>query len=110
MERIEKPWGYEIVLKRGAGIAIKELHIKQGEKISVQSHVQKNEVWMIAEGPAAVVFSKQAWRLAQAGEIILIPAGTVHCVWAKDNDVVIWEMQHGSDDDIIRYYDKYGRQ
>ncbi|MBL7078059.1 cupin [Candidatus Shapirobacteria bacterium] len=52
-KRIEKPWGYELILAPASlPFTGKILHIKQGARLSLQYHEQKQETLCLLKGKA----------------------------------------------------------
>jgi mannose-6-phosphate isomerase-like protein (cupin superfamily) len=43
VERVEKPWGYELLLARTQRYAGKILCIRGGHRLSLQHHIRKDE-------------------------------------------------------------------
>jgi mannose-6-phosphate isomerase len=67
-ERIEKPWGYEIILTpKDCSRAGKILHINAGKRLSFQYHDIKEETLTLFSGKALV------WLEDAKGEIQKIP-------------------------------------
>lgn len=89
MDRIEKPWGYEEIIYNGLGWRIKKLVVDDGEMTSEQFHNKKFEVWFYSDGIYKIIKPKEIHRLIGKIEVI--------------------EIAFGSDNDIIRISDKYGR-
>lgn len=105
----ERPWGrYEILLDL-PNHKVKKLYIKKGCRISLQSHEQRNEYWVVVSGFGTVKLEDMERHLGVGGNI-LIPKKHKHRIWAAV-DMEIIEVQMGVCDekDIIRYEDDYGR-
>jgi len=65
-ERVEKPWGYEIILtSKDAPYTAKIIHIKAGARLSLQAHDQKTESWCVLSGRAGVLIENSAGELVQ---------------------------------------------
>lgn len=57
VKRIDKPWGYEIHwVKADKPYMGKILHINAGARLSLQTHVQKQESWFLIEGRATIIW------------------------------------------------------
>lgn len=89
MKKIKKPWGYELVLGEYFGWRIKILHVNDGHRNSKQYHTQKNEVMFFEDGTIEPIPAKMIHRLT--------------------GEVDVLEVSRGSDDDIVRLEDDYGR-
>ena len=88
MNRIEKPWGYEEILHEDAW-RIKKIVVEEGKRTSLQYHREKFEAWFYPDG-----------------HIVVIPPLTDHRL---EGPVEVIEAAMGSDDDIVRLEDDYGR-
>lgn len=110
--REERPWGwYESLAQRG-GFQIKQIFVKPGEALSLQSHSQRAEHWIIMRGAARVTVAASVQDLV-AGDYVHIPLGAVHRLENPgDEPILMIEVQTGDylgEDDIIRYADRYAR-
>ena len=118
-----KPWGYyEVLFREQSNISnfptkvVKKLVIKQDESLSSQVHLLRDEYWTFVSGAALIklrdYFSKQDTFTAifRTPTFLFIPRRTIHAITALE-ETIIMEGQFGvcDEDDIIRYYDKYGR-
>lgn len=108
-----KPWGTEEVVYQRGPLVIKILRISNGHRTSLQMHKEKNETMFLLSGKAAmecglrnIEHDKQAMP---SHEWIELPAGLVHRLTGIDNAEIVEVSIGGSDDDIIRYADDYGR-
>ena len=83
-----------------------------GQKLSVQSHNHRSEHWVVLEGKALVIKDGQSFDV-NAGDSIDIPLGMKHSLQNPyEKELKIIEVQKGdyiSEDDIVRYEDRYGR-
>jgi hypothetical protein len=91
--KIEKPWGYEVLLGEWRGWRIKVLHITEGHRLSKQYHREKVEYMFN--------LNDETWTF--------IHPFKVHRPAAQEDDVTIIELSKGSDEDIVRLADDYGR-
>jgi len=48
--RVEKGWGYELILENNPKYCGKILHFNQGAKFSMHFHIQKQETWYVSSG------------------------------------------------------------
>ena len=108
----ERPWGTWRVLAIGDGYAVKEIVVKPGEVLSLQSHDHRSEHWIVIAGTAVATVGDDVLR-REANESVFIPAGTRHRIAnVGDTPMRFVEVQTGdllSEDDIHRYEDRYGR-
>jgi mannose-6-phosphate isomerase len=114
VKHVPKPWGHETIWAANELYVGKILHIKAGNKLSVQYHVQKDEtVYLLAgelkyyvqlEGSDRPVDMKLA-----VGEAFRITPNTIHYMEAvTDCDVLEASTPHL--DDVVRLQDAYGRE
>jgi mannose-6-phosphate isomerase len=112
-ERVEKPWGYELVWALTEQYAGKLLSVTAGHALSLQFHREKDESWYVLEGRAELEFAA-AGEKATTSEIVTpgaafrITPGTVHRIRALE-DTVIVEVSTPQLGDVVRLEDEYGR-
>ncbi len=87
--RVIKPWGYEIILGEWGGWRVKMLVVKENCRTSKQYHREKDEYWFYSDG-----------------RVEHIPPGKVHRL---EGSIEVLELVRGSDEDIVRLEDDYGR-
>jgi mannose-1-phosphate guanylyltransferase/mannose-1-phosphate guanylyltransferase/mannose-6-phosphate isomerase len=112
-----RPWGYYQSLIVGKSFQVKEIVVKPGASLSLQSHKCRAEHWVVVEGEADVVIGKDLNSLEtkrlQTNQSIYIPLGDIHrLVNPGKTDLHLIEVQTGSylgEDDIVRYEDIYNR-
>jgi uncharacterized protein YndB with AHSA1/START domain len=68
IQRVEKPWGYELIWAKTKDYVGKVLHINKGHKLSLQYHRQKEETIFISSGKMNLIFENEK------GEMQEIPA------------------------------------
>ncbi len=107
-----RPWGWYTCLAEGKGYLTKIICVTPGQKLSVQSHSQRSEHWVVLEGKAKVILDGKELYFEQ-GQSVDIPVKMKHSLQNPYNEELrIIEVQKGeyiSEDDIIRYEDVYGR-
>jgi mannose-6-phosphate isomerase len=113
-DKIEKPWGHELIWAKAEEYAGKLLFVRAGQALSLQFHREKDESWYVLEGKAEL-------ELGEAGQAVLtrevvgsgtafrFRPGTVHRVTAIE-DTTILEVSTPQLDDIVRLEDSYGRE
>jgi mannose-6-phosphate isomerase-like protein (cupin superfamily) len=112
-ERVEKPWGYELIWARTDGYAGKLLSVTAGHALSLQFHREKDESWYVLEGRAELEFAAPGEKATQSevvtpGSAFRIEPGTVHRIRALEDTIVI-EVSTPQLDDVVRLEDVYGR-
>lgn len=117
----ERPWGEYVVLLDTPTYKVKELTVKPGARLSLQSHRHRQEHWFVAKGtaevtvgPAGLETDELETRTLREGEYVDIPRGYKHRIAnLGDEPMVFIEVQTGDyfgEDDNIRYEDDYDRE
>jgi mannose-6-phosphate isomerase-like protein (cupin superfamily) len=109
---VAKPWGYEIIWAHTAHYIGKILHIRKGERLSLQHHEQKEESLYLHTGKVLIMLEDpqgifQEYTLIPT-QHIHIPAGAKHRITAQE-DSDIFEVSTAHLEDVIRHEDDYGR-
>lgn len=112
-QRIEKPWGHEVWWAHTDAYAGKILHVKAGERLSLQYHERKDESCYLLTGRLLLIQGPDAEHLATyeigPGTCWRNTPGTVHTIEALE-DADILEASTADLDDVVRLDDRYGRQ
>jgi mannose-6-phosphate isomerase-like protein (cupin superfamily) len=106
--RVEKDWGYELIIHNDNMYCGKILFIKKGHCISLQFHKKKTETFYLQSGKLLCKFSEQADFISpeemkivkmNSGEVKEIPVGFIHQVFAEEDSTIIeFSTQHFDDD------------
>jgi mannose-6-phosphate isomerase len=112
-QRVDKPWGYELIWALTDAYCGKLLVVNAGQSLSMQFHREKDESWYVIEGRAEIEMAAAgetvpAKEVVKAGAAFRITPGTVHRVRALD-DTTILEVSTPQVDDVVRLDDVYGR-
>ena len=112
-ERVEKPWGYELIWAVTDQYAGKLLAVHAGHQLSLQFHREKDESWYLLEGRAELEFAAPGEKAISSevvtpGAAFRIRPGTVHRIRALE-DTVMLEVSTPHLDDVVRLEDQYGR-
>ena len=112
-EKVEKPWGWELIWARAEDYVGKILFVRAGESLSLQFHTVKDESWYVQEGRAEVEVGEagdaiRAHEVVTPGACFRFRPGTVHRVQAIE-DTTIVEVSTPHLDDVVRLEDRYGR-
>jgi mannose-6-phosphate isomerase len=112
IQRIAKPWGYELLWARTDHYAGKILAIRRGCQLSLQLLERKEESRYLLSGTLEVVLEGEDGRTtchpARRGETFHIPARRRHRIRALTACRVL-EVSTPELDDIVRLQDDYGR-
>lgn len=107
-----KPWGRYIILQDKPQYKLKELFVKEGEKLSLQSHKLRDEHWVITGGEGNVTINEKVIPV-RYGSTITILRNQKHRIENTGYSMLtLIEVQTGEyfgEDDIERYEDKYNR-
>jgi mannose-1-phosphate guanylyltransferase len=111
-ETTHRPWGTYTVLQEGPGYKLKQIVVKPGASLSLQSHQHRSEHWVVVSGIAKITNGDKISHLKH-NESTYIPAGNRHRLENKNNEqLILIEVQCGTylgEDDIVRHEDKYNR-
>lgn len=107
--REERPWGWFETIQEGTNYKVKRLFIKKGCRISLQSHDQRDEHWIVISGFGNVEI-EETERFIGIGGHIFIPKRHKHRITAtKDLEIIEVQMGVCDEKDVKRYEDDYGR-
>lgn len=107
IEIIEAPWGRQLILMRDGIMTVKLLEIHFGGQLSWQYHKVKSEILMLVEGDVEYLVDKQRGKFLPK-MIMPINAGVMHRFTGAPRGTLL-EISHGSNDDVVRVADAYGR-
>jgi mannose-6-phosphate isomerase len=112
VERVDKPWGYELIWAQTGEYLGKILHINRGGQLSLQYHRRKVETFLLYSGRMLLVLEDEAGTLQEfslsAGDAYHIPSGRKHRMIGLD-DCEVFEVSTAYRDDVVRVEDAYGR-
>jgi len=112
IERVDKPWGYELRFARTDRYAGKVLFIEAGNQLSLQYHEQKDEAFLVHAGKLELVLGRDDEQLVETlgpGEAWHVTPGTVHRFRAV-TDCLLFEVSTPELEDVVRVEDDYGRE
>lgn len=112
VQKVDKPWGYELIYAHTDRYAGKILHVDAGQALSLQYHENKDETLFLLEGEYLLVVDEggeMVERNVRAGEAYHIPPGTRHRMVAGPQGCDILEVSTPELDDVVRLDDRYGR-
>lgn len=108
---IERPWGRFQQFATNETVTVKTVTIEPGERLSLQFHGERNEMWQVLDHPIDVTLGTRTWS-AQPGELVWVPVGTLHRMGnSGDQPARVLELAFGDFDegDITRVEDDYRR-
>ena len=106
-----RPWGQFERFTLNEPSTVKVITVARGQRLSLQRHNHRDELWVILDGPLIVELDGQR-RTVSAGEKVWIPRTTLHRVGAtQDVGGRFLEIAFGTfdEDDIERLADDYQR-
>jgi mannose-1-phosphate guanylyltransferase/mannose-6-phosphate isomerase len=109
---VHRPWGSYDSVDAGERFQVKRIKVRPGAQLSLQSHTQRAEHWIVVSGIARVTRDDDVFDL-HANQSTYIPIGAKHRLENPGTEVLeLIEVQSGDylgEDDIVRYEDVYGR-
>ena len=113
--RIDKPWGYEILLTpEGAPYAAKLIHVQAGKRLSLQVHDTKVETQTLVDGRGLLLLEGADGQLheidMEPGVGYHVAVGQRHRLCAApDADVTVFEASTPEQGVTLRLEDDYAR-
>lgn len=111
---VQRPWGsYETIHGDDhSGYKVKKIIVLPSQRLSLQSHTQRSEHWVIVSGLGKVQLGDE-FLLVDKNTHICIDKHQKHRIENRGEELLVFiETQVGSylgEDDIIRYQDDYNR-
>jgi len=113
-KRVRKGWGEERwLVAENSPFGFKVIHVKAGERTSLQYHEKKEEANLILRGEGTLYFADRVGneiltRALLPGDIVHVRPGAVHRIEAS-TDITLVEVSTPELDDVIRLSDDFGR-
>ena len=110
-ERVEKPWGHELIYARTDRYLGKILHVRSGCRLSLQFHRRKDETILVRGGTLLVEIEEEGRLVSKTlgpGEGCRIRPLQKHRFTAR-TECEILEVSTPEGDDVVRLEDDYGR-
>tara|TARA_B110000208_G_scaffold50275_1_gene66235 strand:- start:606 stop:2090 length:1485 start_codon:yes stop_codon:yes gene_type:complete len=109
---VYRPWGKYEAIDQGEHFLVKRISVNPGAKLSLQMHHHRAEHWIVVSGTAKVKNGDMTLMLTK-NQSTYIPIGAIHSLENSGKVLLeLIEVQLGaylSEDDIVRFEDKYGR-
>jgi mannose-6-phosphate isomerase len=108
--RSERPWGSFEQFTLNEPSTVKLIEVKAGQRLSYQSHQNRDEFWRCIKGPLKAVVDDQEVVMNE-GDEVFVSAGTKHRLVGDQADGLCLEISFGVFDegDIVRHQDDYSR-
>ena len=112
-ETVVRPWGRFRQYAHNDRVTLSLMWVHSGERLSLQSHSGRSELWIVLDEGAEVTVGERTWRPA-ADEELWIGVGERHRLahtGSVPTPVRVLEVAFGDwqQADIERYGDDYGR-
>jgi mannose-6-phosphate isomerase-like protein (cupin superfamily) len=112
-QRVDKPWGHELIWAHTERYVGKILHIEAGRRLSLQVHEHKDESILVISGRLRLHHGPLGGTIETTelgpGDHRRIPVGMVHRFEAIETTELV-EVSTPELDDVIRLEDDFGRQ
>lgn len=106
-----RPWGSWESLRLMDDHKVKHIFVAPGEKLSLQLHHRRSEVWTVVAGSGVITVGDKALPAAP-GQVFIIGKEQIHRAEGGPDGLHFIEVQTGDylgEDDIVRLEDRYGR-
>ncbi len=112
VQKVEKPWGHELIWAKTKDYVGKVLFIKAGHQLSLQFHEIKEETIYLAQGKMKFLYDDNGKGLQEIilnpGDVHHIPTKAIHRMIAVE-DCHVFEVSTPHLQDVVRLEDSYGR-
>lgn len=115
MRKVIKPWGMEEIWAETKDYVGKTLYIKEGNRLSLQFHMEKEETIRVLEGVLELTYSKGSEcemkiEKLEKGDVFHVRPMTIHRFSATlGTDVTLVEVSTNHLKDVVRLADDYDR-
>ena len=111
--KINKPWGYEVILEKNKFFMFKKLFMKKNHRCSLQYHKKKIETIFVVKGKIKIFYGKNKKKMAsktyKSQSTITIKPKIIHRMQAV-TDCIYLEASTPELDDVVRISDDYYRK
>ena len=112
LQRVEKPWGYEVIFAHTEWYAGKILCIRSRRRLSLQHHCAKDETLFLLDGEVELELEvgggQSLSRRMGSDQSYRVRPGQIHRLAAL-TDARVLEVSTPELDDVVRWEDDYGR-
>jgi mannose-6-phosphate isomerase len=106
IERVLKPWGYEIIYFNG-NYCLKKLIIRPFHQTSLHAHTKKDETFLVVHGAIIYRWVSESGThdiFMGEGDSVRVKPGTIHRLMAMGDEAEVVESStHHDDADTTRY-------
>ncbi len=109
-----KPWGNELLLASNELYTVKQIYVREKQRLSLQYHTKKVESMTCVHGKGHLELYRPDGSLVFSGYMqpyapYHIPAYYTHRLSAPDEDIIVVETSTTHPEDVVRLHDDYGR-
>ena len=106
-----RPWGSFRVLLDEEGYKVKRIVVSPQQRLSLQCHRHRREVWHILSGCGMMQVGNRVWEVFEGCQVDINEYEVHRVTNESEEPFVFLELQTGvcQEDDIIRIEDDYGR-
>ena len=112
-KKIEKPWGYELLIEKNKKYMFKKLFMKKDHRCSLQFHKKKIETIFVVSGSLKIFYgnnkNKLNYKTFKPQNTITINPKTIHRMQAV-SDCIYLEASTPEITDVVRLSDDYKRK
>ncbi len=108
---VQKPWGFMQTYRTEKNWWLKTLTMLPGQRMSLQSHEKRDELWVVVEGEMYGEVGTKVFH-ASPFQVVTVKKGECHRISNKGEGILtLVEVACGPafENDIVRYEDDYGR-
>lgn len=109
--KVDKPWGGFLQVAQNEPCTVKILTVSPGESTSLQSHRNRDELWIVLDEGLEV--EVDGLRVSpKPGETVAVPRMARHrlsCPGPRPARILEVSFGTFNEEDITRYEDRYGR-
>ena len=109
MKYVEKPWGHERWLEVNDNYAMKVLHVKPGEQLSLQYHEEKTETMYCIDGKGHILLDDVKIPLVPGVHITIKPLQKHRLMADRASSLEVVECSTPELWDLVRIEDDHGR-
>ena len=107
----KRPWGRFEQLVSNTQVTVKIITVEPGQRLSLQRHSHRGELWQILDVPMEIVVDEHHWT-TRPGDCVWVPRGAAHRLANPGpHRGRVLEVAFGrfDEDDIERLADDYAR-
>jgi mannose-1-phosphate guanylyltransferase/mannose-6-phosphate isomerase len=109
-EKSHRPWGWhQIKLQKKGKAWVKVVFVKRGARLSLQSHEERVEIWIVLKGKIETLVGDKKQTLGLGGIQKIGKQEKHRMMGIKDSYVMELAFGNPTEEDIVRYEDDYGR-